>query len=282
MHMIKQPQSVWKGHFIQIDGVRIHYVVKGEGKPLVLVHGLGAYSYTWRYNIDELARSYKVFAVDLKGFGYSEKPLGGGYSIDDHVQMMEKFIRRMGLERVDYVGSSMGGEIGLRLCLKNPRLIARLVLVGSSGYRDKLPMWVKLLGHLPYRSFIKSFIRRKYLREDVLAEMVKGAYHNPDVLTPEEISAYLSPIYSQGFEESYLCMLREFDFGKYKDSYQQIKHDSLILAGENDRVIPLEQCYRLRDDLPNSRLVTFSNCGHFPHEEKWKDTNHHILDFLRS
>lgn len=272
---------IWKGNFIKIDGVRIHYIEKGEGPPLLMVHGLGAYSFTWRYNIDELAKNFRVFAIDLKGFGFSEKPLGPGYSIDHHVETMVKFISQMDLAPVNYVGSSMGGEIGLRLSLIHPELIRKLVLIGSSGYRDKLPVWVKLLGRLPYRSFIKSFIQSRYLREDVLAEMFKGAYHDPSILSAEELRQYLSPIFTNGFEESYLMMLREFDFGKFKDHYNQIKHPSLILAGERDRVIPLEHCQRLHRDLRNSQLMVLSECGHFLHEEKWNDTNQHILNFVQ-
>ncbi|MEW9667788.1 alpha/beta fold hydrolase [Ammoniphilus sp. 3BR4] len=272
---------IWKGNFIKIDGVLIHYVEKGEGPPLLLVHGLGAYSFTWRYNIDELSKHFRVLAVDLKGFGFSEKPLGPGYSIDHHVDTMVKFISQMGLPPVNYVGSSMGGEIGLRLSLMRPELIRRLVLVGSSGYRDKLPVWVKLLGHLPYRSFIKTFIQSRYLREDVLAEMFKGAYHDPNLLSDEELRQYISPIFTPGFEESYMMMLREFDFGKFKDHYEQIKHPSLILAGENDRVIPLEHCQRLHRELQNSQFIVLSDCGHFLHEEKWTDANRHILNFVQ-
>ncbi|WP_164984871.1 alpha/beta fold hydrolase [Ammoniphilus sp. CFH 90114] len=280
LHQSQQSKLIWKGNFIKIDGVRIHYVEKGKGSPLLLVHGLGAYSFTWRHNLDELAKQFRVIAVDLKGFGFSEKPVGPGYSIDHHVKIMASFISQLGLGQVDYVGSSMGGEIGLRLCLKHPDLIRKLILVGSSGYRDRLPLWVKMLGHLPYKSFIKTYIQSKYLRVEVLAEMFKGAYHDPNVLSDEEIKQYLSPIYTQGFEESYLTMLREFDFGKCKDQYDQVTHSSLILAAEHDLVIPMEHSKQLHRDLPQSEFIVLPKCGHFLHEEKSQETNQLILEFL--
>lgn len=86
MEQLNIPREVnWKGKYIYVDGIRIHYLEKGLGEPLLLVHGLGAYSYTWRYNIDALAQHYRVIAIDLKGFGLSDKPKGRGYSIHSHM-----------------------------------------------------------------------------------------------------------------------------------------------------------------------------------------------------
>lgn len=273
-------KQIWKGNFIKVKGVRLHYIDKGEGETLLLVHGLGAYSYTWRYNIDPLSRHYRVIALDLKGFGFSEKPIGPGYSIDHHVDLVNQFLIEMGLKQVDYIGSSMGGEIALRLCLKQPSRIRRLVLIGSSGYRDKLAKHLRFLGFLPYTFLVKQFVRRKFLKYETLSKIVKEAYYQPHFISKEEIDNYLYPVYSKGFEESYMTMLREFDFGKMKVQYSHISHPALILAGEKDQVIPYDHSLRLSKDLRNSQLITIKETGHFLHEEKPGQINELILKFL--
>jgi pimeloyl-ACP methyl ester carboxylesterase len=272
--------SKWKGQFVTIQGNRIHYMMKGEGKPLLLVHGLGAYSYTWRHNIDELARYFRVYALDLKGFGLSDKPNAIGYSIDHHAKMVVQFLDLMNLAQVDYLGSSMGGEIGLRLSLYFPNRINRLVLIASSGYRDSLPMIAKIVRRLPYIGIVKRYVHNKVLTEESLTAIVKGAYYNPTIISEEEIYHYLYPVFLTGFEGAYMRLLKEFDFGKEKMHYSKVKHRTLLIAGEQDGVIPLEHSQRFHNDIKNSILITIGQCGHFLHEEKSKLVNRHLLRFL--
>jgi 2-hydroxymuconate-semialdehyde hydrolase len=274
------PLSITIGHYTFIDGIRIHYLEKGQGLPILLVHGLGAYSYTWRYNIDELAKFFKVYALDLKGFGLSEKPRGTGYSVDDHASLVRKFIQKLDLEPVYYVGSSMGGEIGMRICLDYPHLVDKLVLIGSSGYRDRIPWYLRMLGYLPYNMLLKSYIRKKYLNEELLGQIVKDAFYDPKKLNPQEIKNYLYPVFLNGFEEAYLNLLRKFDFGKRMSDYHLIRHPSLILAGDYDRVIPLEHLKRLHQELTSSKLIILEKAGHFLHEERPDEVNQLILNFL--
>ncbi|HJV47157.1 MAG TPA: alpha/beta hydrolase [Bacillota bacterium] len=274
------PLSITIGHYMNIEGVRIHYLQKGEGQPVILIHGLGAYSYTWRYNFDELAHDFKVYALDLKGFGLSDKPKKTGYSIDDHVKLVQKFIEKIEEKPVHLVGSSMGGEIGLRICLDSPELIDKLVLIGSSGYRDRIPWYYRVLGYLPYNQWVKRYIQKKYLKEELLAQVVKDAFYDPEKLKPQEIKNYIYPVFLTGFEEAYLSLFRKFDFGKRLNEYSAIQHQALILAGENDRVIPLQHLQRLNQDLSNSTLVTLKKAGHFLHEERPEVVNQLIHQFL--
>lgn len=270
----------WIGKFIELDGVNIHYLEKGEGFPLLLVHGLGSYSFTWRHNLDELARFFRVYALDLKGFGLSDKPRGKGYSIDHHVKTVLRFMSQKSLGQVHYAGSSMGGEIGLRICIDEPEKVNKLVLIGSSGFRDKLPYPIKILSRLPYQWFVRPLIKRRYLAEDSLVQMVKSAFYHPNAISDEEIRQYLYPFSTKGFEQSWIAMLREFDFGKRKAEYQRIRHPVLIIAGEHDRVIPHEQSVRLHQELKHASFVTIPECGHFLHEEKPTEINDLMIKFL--
>lgn len=270
----------WVGKFIEMDGVRFHYMERGIGSPILMVHGLGSYSYTWRHNIDALAQQYRVLAIDLKGFGLSEKPIGPGYSIDSHVRAILSFISKLDLQQVHYVGSSMGGEIGLRLCLDKPELIGKMILIGSSGYRERLPNAIKLLARLPYKYIVRPLIKSKYLSDEALFQFVKSAFYNPHAITEEEIRKYLYPVRTNGFEQSFITMLKEFDFGKRKQEYESIEHQTLIISGEKDAVIPHEHSVKLHQALKNSSFITIPKSGHFLHEEKPEEINQVMLDFL--
>ncbi|WP_047154666.1 alpha/beta fold hydrolase [Aneurinibacillus tyrosinisolvens] len=268
------------GEFIEVDGVRLHYIVKGEGPPLLLVHGLGAYSYTWRYNIDELARHFKVYALDLKGFGLSEKPQKGNYSLSSHAKMVARFLDTMGLNSVDYAGSSMGGEIGLRLALQYPERLKKLVLISSSGYRDNLASSLRILAYLMYFPFVRQYIRKKFLQDEILFPIVRQAYYNQEAISDEEVRDCLCPVFLLGTEDAYMALFRQFDFGFEKANYSKIRHQTLIIGGEQDRIIPLTDTKRLHEEIKNSVLITIPDGGHFVHEEKWREVNGYILHFL--
>jgi len=271
---------MFKGKIIHLDGYRLHYVEEGQGKPLLLIHGLGSYHFTWRHNIKALATQYRVFAIDLKGFGFSDKPKGPGYSLDHHAESIQKFMRALGLQKVHYLGSSMGGEIGMRLCLETPHLIDKLVLVGSSGYRDWLPLSIRILCRLPYKYIVRPFFKRKYLTEQVLMQFVKAAFYNPKSISDDELRQYLIPMANEEFDRSFLALLKEFDFGKRKVDYHKIQHDTLILAGEKDVVITHQDTLRLAKELKNSTMITIPQTGHFMHEERPDVVNRIVLDFL--
>ncbi|RKD24342.1 hypothetical protein BEP19_08070 [Ammoniphilus oxalaticus] len=280
MQQVAKPTDcVWQGKYIELDGVRLHYMERGTGQPILLAHGLGSYSYTWRHNIDALASRFRVIAVDLKGFGFSDKPDKPGYSLDAYAQSIKELIQAFGFGKVHFIGSSMGGEIGLRICLDTPQCIDKLVLIGSSGYRDRLSPWIKLVCRLPYRLGVRPFLRRRCTKQ-ILADIVRAAFYNPRALSDEELDRYLAPLMGEAVERSFLRLLREFDFGKRKADYDQISHETLVLAGEHDHVITREDSMRLADQLQHATLHIIPKTGHFMHEERPELVNELILKFL--
>lgn len=267
-------------HFFSINGTRLYCRIQGSGSPILLVHGLGMSSYTWRNNIEALAQKFTVYAPDLRGFGRSDKSNTYGYSLDYHRKTLLKLLNYLELKKVDYIGSSMGGEVGLRLAIHHPERIKRLVLLASAGYREDLPRLLRWLSCLPYRPLVGPLIRRRILTEHTVRSALREAYYRPDLITEQEVSAMLAPILAKESGRAFLRLIREFDFGKEKDRYTEIIHPSLILAGSHDRIIPLAHLQRLHQELPHSELVVIPESGHFLHEEKWQEVNSHILSFL--
>lgn len=130
------------GKFIKLGEVNTHYIRKGKGKPLILVHGVFSSSCVWRKNIDKLARCFDVIAVDLKGYGYSDKPADGKYSREDIRQFVLDFMEALKVDRAILVGHSWGGGIAVDLALHHPERI------DSIGYPSE-PSFVEWLLRVP-------------------------------------------------------------------------------------------------------------------------------------
>src|SRR5260370_25186259 len=125
---------------VTIDGVNIHYVCGGSGAPLVLVHGLGSSAAVeFYYNLEPLAAHHRVLAIDLPGFGKSDKPMLQ-YTIELFVKAVRDLMTSEGLERAAVMGVSIGGRVAVGLALDSPELVARLVLVDALGVRPPPPM----------------------------------------------------------------------------------------------------------------------------------------------
>ncbi|MBO8170801.1 MAG: alpha/beta hydrolase [Bacillaceae bacterium] len=268
--------------FSSINGVRLHYVEKGEPyqDPLLFIHGLGAYSYTWRKNLGPLSRQFHVIALDLKGFGFSDKPREQGYSLSSHTELVRSFIDNLGVAPVNIAGNSMGGEIALRLAGRYPDRVNKLVLIAPSCFITRLPYHAYALRYLPYKRFIRTWLRHKYLNSRRLFEAVKNAFYDRKRISEQEIKNFLLPVFLDGFDEAFIRVVREFDFGRDKHLYQKIKHPSLIIAGEKDHVIPLSHLERLCRELANSKIIRMRETGHFPHEERHEQVNQLISDFI--
>jgi pimeloyl-ACP methyl ester carboxylesterase len=125
--------------FATVHGYKVHYLVGGSGRPLVLVHGLGSRALDWANLIPQLVEGgHRVYALDLLGYGSSEQPPNAGYSISDQASIVEGFLDSQHLQQVDLAGWSMGGWIAMRVALQQPERIRRLVLLDSAGLRFKL------------------------------------------------------------------------------------------------------------------------------------------------
>lgn len=117
---------------IDIGGININYSVKGKGQPLILIHGHGEGIYTWRRNIDGLAKRFAAYAIDLKGFGDSDKPLDGDYSVSALARLILQFMRALKIKNPILVCRSFAGKIGIRAILNDSSCFDGLVLLGSA------------------------------------------------------------------------------------------------------------------------------------------------------
>ena len=265
------------------DAVKLAVHDIGEGKPIVLLHGLGASSYSWRKIMPELAKSHRVIAIDLKGFGQSDKPLDARYSIFDQARLIEDYIKRNKLRGVTLIGHSYGGGVALALTYSQMNAgrhdVERLVLIDSIAYKQPMPFFFQLL-RLPVIGELGiSIVPPEVQMERALAI----AYYEDGKVSQETVSNYASALYSEGGRHALLHTINSLDPDQadaLSKRYKDFNLPALLLWCEHDRIVPLKYGKRLAGDLPDARIELIQNCGHIPHEEQPAQTLWAIKHFI--
>ena len=263
--------------------VKLYYYEEGKGPPLLLIHGFGASTYTWRHVAPELAKSYRVIAVDLKGFGQSDKPFDGRYSVYDQAELLAQLIEDKDLRDLTLVGHSFGGGVALLLALEaNQRLdgrITRLVLLDSIAYPQNIPVFFRLLD-VPLMSQLGVRMVPPSVQTRVALQI---AYFDDSKIDPEEIELYAAPLKTAAGKHAIIHSARQIvpeDIDALSERYKTIELPTLILWCDHDRIVPLEVGIKLRRTLPNSTLRLVEDCGHMPQEEQPASTIALIKGFI--
>jgi pimeloyl-ACP methyl ester carboxylesterase len=263
--------------------VKLFYKEEGKGAPLLLIHGFGASTYTWRFVAPELARTHRVIAVDLKGFGQSDKPFDERYSVFDQAELLAQLIVEKDLRDLTLVGHSFGGGIALLLALEaNQRLegrIARLVLLDSIAYPQNIPVFFRMLD-MPLVSQLGVRMVPPSVQTRVA---LKIAYLDDSKIDPDEVEIYAAPLKTAAGKHAIIHSARQImpkDLAEISQRYGTIEMPTLILWCDHDRIVPLEVGLKLRRSLRNSTLRLIEDCGHMPQEEQPASTLALIKGFI--
>lgn len=263
-----------RGYFINVGTsgapLRLWVEERGRGKPILLIHGLGANTYTWRKLVPDLARTHRVIAIDLKGFGRSDKPLDAAYGALDQTALLKRLIARRGLTDVTLIGHSLGGGVALALAYdlnrSRPGAVRRLVLMSSIAYRQPLPPSLALL-QVPVLAQLGAFTVPAEIQ---VYQALHEAYYDPNKITREAVQAYAAPLYEPAARYALLKTVEQIvppDLPQLVALYRSIRQPALLIWCAEDAIVPLWVGRRLARDLPNSRLAVMRGCGHIPQEE---------------
>jgi pimeloyl-ACP methyl ester carboxylesterase len=282
-----------RGGYLRLEGLQVHHVYGGRGAPpLLFVHGLGSAGYLeWRFNLPVLARSHRVFAPDLPGFGRSEKP-EAGYGIPLFARVIERYIRARRLKPV-LVGASLGGRVALEVALSSPESVQRLVLVNSLGVvRPNVQPFYPLValpgvGEGLLRALREALhrlpagaIRRGARRYLGIRGDIERVLDEPYLARLREMHA------DEAFPRAYAATVRAI---AHPDSYRS---DSLLarlaetglpvllIWGEGDRLLPLARARLAHQKLPGARLEVIEGAGHAPQAERPEEFNRALERFL--
>jgi pimeloyl-ACP methyl ester carboxylesterase len=266
------------------QGLGINYYEAGDGPPVILLHGYGGCSYTWRFLAPALvAAPHRVFSLDLKGYGLSAKPANGGYAVHHQAHMVAAFIRAHHLRDLVIIGHSMGGGVALMTYLlvrpDAPDRIKKLVLIDSAGYPQKMP-WFIGVSQIPGLADLTGGLIPPRLATCLV---LSTCYYHPERITAEQIDTYAYYGSLPGARQALIKTARQIvpaDFDALTMQYRTISVPVLIVWGAEDVVVPLSVGHQFHRDIPDSRLEIIPQCGHMPPEEEPFETNRLITSFL--
>ncbi len=271
-------------HFVNVDGARVHYQEFGDASkpPIVLIHGYTASVYVWKTAAPLLGLGgFRVIAVDLLGFGYSEKPAWFDYSIQSQARSVSRFMNRLGLGRATIVGSSYGGAVALTLTLDYPERVEKLVLVDAVCNDEPKNHPILRLASLPgIGEVITPFLcdSKSFMKMRMHGTLAKANHH---MITRDRIESIIRPLSAADGHHSVLTTSRNWSANHIERDAHQINQPTLIIWGEEDTVIPIRNGYKLHQEMLNSRLVVLKDCGHVPQEEKSELFSELVTEFCR-
>ena len=265
------------GEVIDVNGVAIHYLEQGEGPALVLIHGLGGCTYNFRRNVPVLSRHFRVVALDLKGFGYSERPAGADYSPSAQARLVAEVMERLAIPRAAVLGHSLGGAIALRLAAMEPKRVERLILVASAHPNRLVPsMAASPPGQALLRLGAAAVLHNPRVREMAL----RMGFYDPAFLTPEAMEEFVRRSRIRGSVEALVSTLCDTARDEALD-LSRVHQPALLLWGEGDRWPDLGVARSLQEELPDARLRVIGKARHLVLEERADESNEAILTFLQ-
>jgi pimeloyl-ACP methyl ester carboxylesterase len=261
-----------EGRFVAIDGALTHYVEAGSpGAPVALfLHGLGASTATWAGPLAALAGDYHVIALDLLGFGYSDRVLTPTLTLRRRAAQVVGLLDHLGVVRATLVGHSLGGAVALQVACGHPARVERLVLVDAvAGFDSKGRSPSPRLGAVLRRTPLGPLLVGSLLYDDARAvKLIGAAYADPARFTPERQAAYLAPRRVRGSAAGLLALTATRADDDLDTCLAGIAAPTLILWGRQDRFVKPAYGAQLHARLPHSRLELIEDCGHVPQEEQ--------------
>jgi len=214
------PSKTKYDHFVKINNVNFHYVeYPSDGQDIVLLHGFGSSTYTWDDMMPYLNNlGYHVWALDMKGFGWSDKPIGAAYDPQTLANEVNAFLETMGLENVTFAGNSLGGYVGTILALDHPDKVKNLVLVDSAGQPAKNHPAVVTLAKLPLSAAFMKLVNGPW----IIRMNLKDTVFDKNVVTEEKVNAYFSRLCSEGGIDAQVAIARSIDFDKMPEHVKRL------------------------------------------------------------
>jgi pimeloyl-ACP methyl ester carboxylesterase len=242
--------------FIDIDGHRLHYVQSGQGPDVVLIHGIGASVFIWRFLFPLLQKHYRLTAFDLTGFGKSSKDRRFDYGLDSQAAMIIKALSAIGIERAHLVGSSMGGAVALWMARESFARFPKVAVLGPAADSALVSSKVK---HLAATApFLRHSLNRQTMRMFLRRVVV-----NKGLVTDDVVEKYLEPFLDNGDTlHAFIASTSLLSDSRLPSGLSDIKSEVLIVWGEHDLQVPRRSLDRVIKAIKHSHLAVHRNAGH--------------------
>jgi pimeloyl-ACP methyl ester carboxylesterase len=253
------------------------YVHQGSGgTPILLLHGFDSSVFEFRRLLPLLATQSETWAVDLLGFGFTDRTAGHPFSPSAIRTHLYSFWKTLIRQPVILVGASMGGAAAIDFTLTYPEAVQKLVLIDSAGFRSGPALgkfFVAPLAHLA-----AGILRSPKVRERIS----RTAYYDPTFASLDAQLCAALHLELPGWQQALAAFTQSGGYGSFKNKLAHIQQETLILWGAADKILGIGDATKFQQAIAESKLVWIPECGHVPHLEKPQLTAQHILEFSQS
>jgi len=282
-----EPQVQIEEHWLDLPDGRMRYLKAGSGPPLILIHGLMGYSFSWRFAIPALVPHATVYAIDNLGAGLSPANQGMDCTVRATAERVLEFADALGIKDFDLLGTSHGGGVAIMVAAicaeRRDTRLQRLILVApvnpwSPHGKRFAPFLGSSFGSLLFRNTIERWRSLDYL-------WLRRLFGDGSKIPPDSLAGYRMPVLKNHVFRHASRIVRNWtaDLAKLESTLPKIRDfPTLLMWGTKDRAVDFQSAEPLRQNFRDVRLVTFEGVGHLPYEEAPEDFNRALVDFLAS
>ncbi|MEQ8736689.1 MAG: alpha/beta hydrolase [Rhodospirillaceae bacterium] len=280
METLEARYAAPESQFMTLDGVRVHYRDEGprDGPTVMLLHAHWGSLIMWDEWASVLKDKYRVIRFDMAGHGLTGIDPTGDYTLERGVALMEQFNEALGIDRFDIIGTSLGGTHAIHYTVKHPSQINRLVLLNpgalNAGVRGRdtprgLPWWINILTYITPQQLFQF--------------MLEGGYGSANEVDAEIVQRWHDMQMGEGHRPAELARTSQYISGDIVSMIKSIQSPTLIMWGEDNPVVTVDQAYEFMDLLesaPEKQLVVFPGLGHMAVLEDPEVTSIAIKEYL--
>ncbi len=281
-------EGSWQHAYITTNGVKLHYVTQGEGDLMLMLHGFPEFWYSWRHQIPEFAKDYKVVALDLRGYNDSDKPADkSAYVMDEFILDVEGVIKGLGYDKCILVGHDWGGAIAWNFAYAHPEMVERLIILNlphPAKFAEGIRNPQQLL-----RSSYMFFFQIPWLPEFLIQSSdyqpietaIKGMAVNKSAFSKEDLEAYKDAAAKRGAMTATLNYYRNiFQQRMTSQDWSVLEVPTLMIWGEKDTALGKELTYGTEAYVRDFQIKYIPDCSHWVQQEQPQLVNQYIREFL--
>ncbi len=272
-------ESKWK----EIEGNQLHYIDEGTGDAILFIHGTPEWSFGWRDLIKELRNHFRCIAIDMLGFGLSDKPHDGDYTCQAHAKRLEKFVQHLDLKSFHLIANDFGSGISLPYCIQHPENVRKIMLFNTwmwslkndKHYSGPAKAMNTILGKMLYLNFnfpVNIVMPAAFGDKKKLTKEIHAHYKKALPSAASRVGAY-------AFAKE---LMKASDW--WQSNWDQLDKISnkpfLLFWGMKDSFVPPKELEKWKSKLPTAKVVVFTDAGHFVQEEKPEEMIWEIRLFL--
>lgn len=256
-----------ESEFMPLMGMNVHYRDQGnstDSVPLVLIHGTSSSLHTFEAVVKKLNPNRRVITLDMPAFGLTGPNATNEYSFKYYSQFLDSFLTKLQIPLCDIGGNSLGGGIAWQFTTYFPEKVRKLILIDATGYpvmNVKGSIGFKIAS-TPVINNVMLFITPKAL----VSESLKGIYQDPTIINQEQINRFHDMAIAKGNRKALLAIFKK-GLEQEPDKIKTIQKPTLIIWGDKDGLIPVQNAYLFNKDIKGSKLAILNNIGHVPMEE---------------